>query len=179
MTDKLTDARLRDVALYLRSGETMAELDASSAIDELIAARAEIERLRSAVLQATLFHAPQPVLFDKIKGLEAEIERLAANACHGGGGDERGNHVCAYQSEIARLTAERDALAEDKARLNHLLSIQGRVIPTTSGNGYRVVYPYGIDPVVENCRGFGKTQRAAIDVDMSEAAIDAARKGEG
>jgi hypothetical protein len=44
----------------------------------------------------------------RIAELEAENAALAADQCHKGYGDDRGNHRCAYQDRIADLENQLD-----------------------------------------------------------------------
>jgi hypothetical protein len=69
----------------------------------------------------------------RIAELEAENAALAADQCHKGYGDDRGNHRCSYQDRIVELQAESKQLRErleffedDEYRPTGVESIQER-----------------------------------------------------
>ena len=49
----------------------------------------------------------------EVERLKTENSVFAANQCHAGYGDERGNHRCRYQDEVKRLEKEKRALCRE------------------------------------------------------------------
>jgi len=112
MNDKIEEIRERFAGYGLNSG------NAGKANEDRGYLLAEVERLREEVKHGHVAHKAAceggDLLREEIVRLRMECFSLAANQCHAGYSDDRGNHRCcvvdAEKAKVERLREERDAL---------------------------------------------------------------------